>query len=51
MSQDQMIAVFNDIKVRDQIKNKIAKDVGIFLLRIGYNENVEDILEKTFSSY
>ena len=35
----------------DQIKNKIAKDAGIFLLRIGYDENVEDILEKTFLSY
>lgn len=37
--------IFNDIKNRDQLKNKFCKDNGIFLLRIPYNKNNDEIEE------
>jgi very-short-patch-repair endonuclease len=35
--------IFNEIKNRDQLKNKFCEDNGIFLLRIPYNKNNDEI--------
>lgn len=40
---------FKKTQLRDKIKNKFCKDNNIKLLRIKYDENVEDIIKKELS--
>lgn len=42
---------FKKIKLRDEIKNKYCKENNIKLLRIKYNENINDILNKFLKLY
>jgi len=47
MSNDQAIEVHKNIKARDKIKNKLAKEARIGLIRIRYDEDIEKCLQKT----
>ena len=39
---------FKKIKIRDKIKNEYCKNNSIHLIRIRYDENVEDLLNSQF---
>ena len=49
MSDEKALAVHNQIKIRDGIKNAWAKKHGIRLIRIKFSDDVDDVLQKSLS--
>lgn len=51
MSDEDVITEFETNKIKDKIKNKYCKENNINLLRIRYDENIEEKLNECFSKY
>ena len=44
MSDESAIKVHKGIKARDKIKNKLAQEMDVKLLRIKYDQNIQECL-------
>ena len=51
MNDEDVITEFETNKIKDKIKNKYCKENNINLLRIRYDENIEEKLNECFSKY
>lgn len=51
MTKEESEKNFKSCKLRDEIKNNYCKEKGINLLRIRYDENVEEKLKEYFQKY
>jgi len=45
------VSEFENLKIRDNIKNEYCRDNGIILYRIKYTDNVVDKLDSIFNIY
>ena len=46
MTEEEMNKNFEDNKIRDKIKNKYCKENNIKMVRIKYNESIEEKLNE-----